>query len=138
MMTFPVTHISVSINRSTHDVYAYISNPLNLPYWASGLSTTLEKVGDDWVSDSPMGKVTIHFADPNDFGVVDHTVTIPSGEIFSNPMRVIPNGDGSELMFTLFHRKEMSEDDIAKDAATIKKDLLKVKEILETNSSSRV
>ncbi len=130
-MTVPAERISVSINRPATQVYAFVSNPLHLPQWASGLSTTLEQSGDDWVADSPMGKVKIHFAPANTFGVVDHDVTVPSGEIFSNPMRVIANGEGSELMFTLFHRAGMSDTDIANDAATIKKDLQKVKEILE-------
>jgi hypothetical protein len=33
---------------------------------------------------------------------LDHDVTLPSGETLSNPMRVVPNGTGSEVVFTLF------------------------------------
>jgi hypothetical protein len=130
-MTLPAQHFSVSIQRSADDVYAFVSNPLNLPQWALGLSTTITKVDDQWEADSPMGKVTLKFAEPNMFGVADHAVTLASGQTFQNPMRAIPNGDGCELMFTLFRQPEMSNQDYAKDAETILKDLLKVKEVLE-------
>ena len=37
----------------------------------------------------------------HDHGVLDHDVTLPSGETVHNPMRVIPDGDGCEVVFTL-------------------------------------
>ncbi|MGH3505202.1 MAG: hypothetical protein ACRDQA_30565, partial [Nocardioidaceae bacterium] len=41
------------------------------------------------------------FAEPNDFGALDHVVTLPSGESVYNPLRVIPEGDGCEVVFTV-------------------------------------
>jgi hypothetical protein len=37
----------------------------------------------------------------NDFGVLDHVVALPSGESVYNPLRVIPDGEASEVVFTL-------------------------------------
>lgn len=131
-MTFLSKHISISINRPATQVYDFASNPENLPKWASGLSgSSIQKVGNDWVSESPMGRIKIKFADKNSFGVLDHDVTLPSGETFYNPMRVFPNDDGSELLFTLYRRPGTSDEEFAKDAATIEADLRMIKSLLE-------
>jgi hypothetical protein len=71
-MTFTVKHISVSINRTPAQVYEFASNPENLPKWAAGLSGPIKKVDEDWISESPMGRVKIKFAEKNNFGVLDH------------------------------------------------------------------
>jgi len=56
-----------------------------------------------------MGRVKVKFAAHNQFGVLDHDVTLPSGVKVYNPMCVFPNNDGSELVFTLYRRPEMSD-----------------------------
>lgn len=71
-MMYPAKHLSISISRSPDDVYQFISNPENLPKWASGLNQSkLEKEGDFRVTESPMGKVKVKFCEKNKFGVVD-------------------------------------------------------------------
>ena len=77
-MTFTAKHISVSINRSAAQVYEFASNPENLPKWAAGLSGSIKKVNDDWITESPIGRVKVKFAEKNKFGVLDHDVTLPS------------------------------------------------------------
>jgi hypothetical protein len=130
-MTFPAKHIRVSINRTAAQVYEFASNPENLPQWAAGLSGSIKKVDEDWISESAMGRVKIRFAEKNKFGVLDHDVTIPSGAKFYNPMRVFPNNHGSELVFTLFRRPEMSDREFAQDAESVEKDLATLKSLLE-------
>src|SRR5512139_1010493 len=100
--SWPVRHVSVSIERPPQDVYAFASDPANLPRWAAGLSRGIEEVDGEWVADSPMGKVKVRFVPRNAFGVLDHDVVLPTGESVHNPMRVLPNGAGSEVVFTLF------------------------------------
>ena len=63
-----------------------------------------------------MGTVKAKFADKNKFGVLDHAVTLPSGVKVNNPMRVFPNNDGSELVFTLYRRADVSDQEFAEDA----------------------
>jgi uncharacterized membrane protein len=128
-MTFSAKHISVSINRSAAQVYDFASNPENLPKWAAGLS--IKKVDEDWVAESPMGTVKVKFAEKNKFGVLDHDVTLPSGVKVNNPMRVFPNNDGSELVFTLYRRPGVSDQEFAEDAKVVEKDLAKLKTLLE-------
>ena len=130
-MTFKSQHISVSINHPADQVYEFASNPENLPKWAAGLSGSIKNVNGDWIAESPMGRVKVEFADKNNFGVLDHDVTLPSGAKVYNPMRVFPNNDGSELIFTLYRRPDMSDQMFAGDAEAVKKDLEKLKALLE-------
>lgn len=133
-MTYPTQHISVSVNRAFEDVYRFISNPQNITKWAEGLaSSTLVQSGDSWIAESPMGKVSIKFSSDNSDGIVDHWVTLPSGEVNYNPLRVVKNNKGSEIIFTLFHLPRMTEDDFIKDASLIENDLLALKNLLEQN-----
>lgn len=136
-MTFKSAHISVSINRPATEVYEFVSNPENLPKWAAGLSGSIRKVGEDWIADSPMGTVKVKFADNNKFGILDHDVTLPSGYKVYNPMRVFPNSDGSELIFTLYRRPGMSEEMFAEDAKEVARDLQKLKTLLENNKPEK-
>ena len=130
-MTFMPKHTSVSINRPAAQVYEFASNPENLPKWAAGLSGSIKKVNEDWVAESPMGAVKVKFAEKNKFGVLDHDVTLPSGIKVSNPMRVFPNNDGSELIFTLYRRPDVSDQEFAEDAKAVEKDLANLKTLLE-------
>lgn len=131
MTTFPAKHISVSINKPADQVYDFISNPENLSKWATGLSSSIKKAGDEWIADSPMGGVKVKFTAENIFGILDHEVTLPSGEKVFNPMRVFPNNSGSELVFTVFRLPGMTDDQYLKDTNTVAKDLAVLKEILE-------
>ena len=130
-MTTTSRHISAWIARPADEVYDYARRPANLPSWAAGLGSEVEEVDGRWVADSPMGRVVVAFAPPNDFGVLDHDVTLPSGETVHNPMRVVPDADGSEVVFTVRRRPGVSDEDFARDAAAVTADLATLKGILE-------
>jgi uncharacterized protein YndB with AHSA1/START domain len=124
-------HVTVSIERPPEEVYAFAADPENLPRWASGLGGSIRQEGGEWIAEGPMGKIRIRFAPRNDLGVLDHDVTLPSGETVHNPLRVVTNHGGSELTFTLFRRPEMTGDEFEQDAETVREDLLTLKAILE-------
>jgi hypothetical protein len=130
-MTFTSQHVSVSINRPADEVYEFASNPANLPKWAAGLSGSIENLNGDWIAESPMGRVKVQFAGANPFGILDHHGTLPSGARIYNPMRVFPNDDGSELIFTVYQRPDMSDDLLAEDAKAVARDLETLKTLLE-------
>ncbi len=131
---FEARHVTISIDRPPADVYAYVSDPVRLPEWAAGLSGSIAHLDGKWVAASPMGRVTVEFAPPNLFGVLDHDVTLESGEVVHNPFRVLPNGDGSELVLTLLRREGMSAEEFDADEAAIRGDLETLRGILEAGS----
>jgi hypothetical protein len=129
---WPVRHISVSVDRSPTEVYAFAANPENLPRWAKGLAGSLERgEGGTWVAQSPMGKIQIRFAERNTLGVLDHDVTLPSGATVHNSMRVIPNAQGSEIVFVLFRRPGVTDAEFEADASAVARDLAALKALLE-------
>ena len=132
-----VQHISVYIARPPAEVYEFASDPRNLPRWAAGLARSeVKRDGDEWIADAPLGNVRVKFVERNSFGVLDHTVTLESGVTVHNPMRVLPNGDGSEFVFTLIRRPGMSDEQFAKDKTAVENDLKTLKDLLERQSSS--
>ena len=136
MRTHEVRHISVSIDRPPDEVYAFVANPRNVPKWATGLGGSIQRVNGEWVADSPLGKVKLKFAEENKFGIVDHEVVLDSGVTISNPMRVIANGKGSEIFFTLIRQTEMSDERFEQDARWVEKDLKRLKALLEKDLQS--
>lgn len=124
-------HVSVPIDRSVDEVYRFVSDPRNLPRWASGLGGSIHEEGGEWIAEGPLGPVRVCFAPPNELGVLDHEVALPSGERFLNPMRVVANRAGSELTFTLFRQPGTSEEKFEEDAEWVRKDLLTLKHLLE-------
>lgn len=124
-------HISVQIDRPADEVYEFTSDPAKLPTWASGLGSSVEFVDDQWIAESPMGRVTVAFAPHNEFGVLDHKVTLPNGETVCNPMRVIVAGSGCEVTFTLRRQMGMSDEEFERDATAVGTDLGTLKRVLE-------
>jgi len=122
--------VSVGIPLEPKAVYAYASDPANLPIWAPGFVKSIEKRGASWVAQTTLGQVTFRFAAANDFGVLDHDVELPSGTVH-NAMRVVPNGAGSEVLFTLIQFPGISDAQFQQDMDTVRADLNKLRTLLE-------
>lgn len=124
-------HLSTYIRRSADEVYAYVADPTHLPDWAAGLAGSVEHRDGHWLVHSPMGDVEVCFVPSNPYGVLDHDVTLPDGTVVTNPLRVIADGDGSEVVFTLRRQPGMSPDELDADAAAVVADLATLKRLLE-------
>lgn len=131
MPTRPCRILTIAIERDARDVYAFASQPGNLPRWAAGLGSGVTRAGEDWHVETPQGRLRLRFAPPNDYGVLDHTVTLPEGTEVDVPVRVVPNASGAEVMFTLFRQPGMSDADFERDAEAVKADLATLKRLLE-------
>jgi hypothetical protein len=124
-------HISVRVDRPVDEVYDYASDPANVPAWAPGLATSVQEVDGRWVAESGMGRIIIDFTGRNDYGVLDHQVALPSGDSVYNPMRVIADGAGSEVVFTLRRAPGVSDDEFERDTTLVQADLNTLKKVLE-------
>jgi hypothetical protein len=131
MTIHPARTVTVSIDRDWREVYDFVSVPQNFARWAAGLGRGFEKSGDEWVADGPNGKIRIRFSAPNEFGVVDHDVHDASGVEVRNAMRVVANGTGAEVMFTVLRMPGMTEQEFAADAAAVERDLHTLKALLQ-------
>lgn len=123
--------LSVSIACPPRRVYEFVSNPENLPRWATAFCRSVRKSKGEWIVETPDGPMRIGFVEQNDCGVLDHVVTVQPGIEIVNPMRVVPNGSGSEVMLTLFQWPGTSDEKFAGDAGLVERDLLTLKKVLE-------
>jgi len=130
-MTHESRNLAVFINRNVRAVYDFVSVPDNFRLWASGLGKSLKNVNGEWIAETPDGPVQIRFSERNEFGVLDHWVSPKPGLPIYIPMRVIQNGDGSELIFTLLRLPDMSDEKFAADAEWVMRDLASLKALLE-------
>lgn len=123
--------LQIAIQRDWKDVYRYASLPEHLPEWASGLTSGLQKSGNEWVADGPAGKLRLRFAPDNEFGVLDHWVITETGENVYIPLRVVANDNASEVIFTLFRLPGIDDEKFTADAAWVMRDLQKLRDLLE-------
>ena len=73
----------------------------------------------------------VRFVPVNEYGVLDHDVVLPDGTSVTNPLRVLADGAGSEVVFTLRRRPEMSDEQFAADTSAVQADLARLRDLLE-------
>jgi len=122
-MSWPARHISRFIACKPSQVCAFLADHRNLPKWAAGLSAGISEENGIVFSDSPMGKVQVRFAHGSELGIFDHDVTLPDGQTMHNPLRVLKNDTGSEVVFTLYRHEGVTDEAYEKDATLIAADL---------------
>lgn len=81
--------------------------------------------------ETPQGKVGLRIAEKNESGILDHYITPPSGIEVLVPMRVLPNGTGSEIIFTVFKQPWMTDESFSKDIGLVEQDLKSLKTVME-------
>lgn len=91
----------------------------------------MTRQGDLWVAKTDLGDIKIKLTPLNDFGIIDHQVTLANGETVNNPMRVVANNKGSELIFTLFWMPGRTDKEFNEDANAVTEDLQTLKRIVE-------
>ena len=132
IISLPARTFSVSIRHEWQALYERIWHPEVFTQWAAGLaSSELQQHGEIWQTQGSDGPITIRFTPRNPFGVMDHVVDPGDGNEVHVPLRVIQNGDGAEVMLTLFRQPEMSDERYAADIKLINRDLRKLKALIE-------
>src|SRR3954468_12883833 len=128
--------LSVRIDRHFDRVYEFMVDPANWNKWAFGLGKSLRQSHGEWIADSDAGVVKVRFTARNPHGVLDHTVVRPTGAQVYVPMRLIGNGGGCELLFTLFREPGISDERYDSDASFVRSDLNRLKELMEKLQTS--
>jgi uncharacterized protein YndB with AHSA1/START domain len=124
-----------SIDASPERVYAFVADPVNMPRWAPNFGHRIRRDGDAWVMETADGPFRVRFAPDNDLGVLDHWVTPPGGAEIHNPMRVVANGTGSVISFTLVQQGDWSDEQLAADAGLVAADLARLRSLIEAEST---
>ena len=76
----------------------------------------------------------LRFQTSIEHGVLDHVVSVsPELDVYV-PMRVVSNGQGSEVLFTLFRPADVGEVQFQTDLRMVQADLNQLKAIMESAS----
>lgn len=128
----PSRTVSVSINHDWQALYEWSWRPEFFTRWASGLiGSDLRRQGDLWLADGADGPIRIRFTPHNAYGIMDHWVDIGSGFDIFVPMRIIANGEGSEVLLTLFRQSDMDDERFSTDIKWVMRDLKRLKALIE-------
>jgi uncharacterized protein YndB with AHSA1/START domain len=125
---------SISIDVPPDVVLDLVANPRNLPRWAPTFARAVRPDGDVWVIDSGDGEVRrIARVSPQHRTLDLVAEASPDRGAFS---RVLPNGRGSEYLFTLFFPDDTDEAVVARQMATVEEELRIVRYLVESQGST--
>jgi len=124
--------LGVRVARPAADVYAFACDPRNIPRWAPGLGTDVEEVDGQWCVGTGDGRARVTFTPPNPYGVLDHEVVTAAGVVVHVPLRVVPDGDDAcDVVLTLRRVPGMTDAELERDAALVRADLARLRDVLE-------
>jgi hypothetical protein len=118
---------SISIGVPPDAVLDIVGDARTLPSWAPGFARAIEADGELWVIDTGAGEARIDVRVAREQGTVDIvSADDPRRGAFT---RVLPNGVGSEYLFTLFFPETAGEDAIAAQMAVVEAELRAVRDL---------
>ena len=125
--------IKVVIARPFAEVYDFLAEPRNFASWATMPGGRIQSLGDgDWLAEMPDSRLVMRFSPRNPYGVLDYHASpegAPRGPVV--PVRLYPNDEGCELLYTVFRRAGVTDERFASDAEWITSDLERLKSLLE-------
>lgn len=125
-----ILHIRIDVPFDA--AYDFAHRPGNFPSWAAGMTSSLRKTGDGWIADTPEGEASVRFSERNAYGVIDHWVQLPGKPEIYIPLRMIANGNATEVELMLFRLPEMTDEQCKVDVAAVARDLATLKTLLES------
>lgn len=131
----PSHTLSISIARKPDEVARYVADPRNLPQWAGAFCTSVRPDGAGWRIQTEEGEFGLRFHASIEHGILDHVVEIAEDVQVYVPMRVVPNGEGCEVLFTLFRMPAMTDERWQTDLSMVKTDLERLRGVMESADS---
>jgi hypothetical protein len=122
---------SISINAAPEKVLAFLADPQNLPRWAVGFAKAVRKENGRWWVTTGGGDVAVRIESEKRSGVVDFFMSpAPDVEVLAGS-RVVPNGAGSEYVFTQFQVPGMPDEMFEKNVKALEHELTVLRALLE-------
>ncbi len=125
----PAETRSISIATPPAVVLDLLGDARRLPDWAPDFASAVEPDGQDWLIDSGGTQFRIRLDYSPEQGTVD--LTRPGDPGRGARMRVLPNEDGSEFVFTLIFPAGTPADAVARQMTTVESELRTVRELCE-------
>jgi len=122
---------SADIQAAPDKAYAFLSNPLNWPDYAVVNLRSVSPGQNGWFKAvTKFGEGELKVNGVKELGVFDHVWKDPQAtwQVYS---RVVPNGEGSTVMMTLFQPPVMTDQQFDQAMKDMEIEMRKLKEILE-------
>lgn len=122
---------SADIQASAEKVYAFLVNPMNWPQYAVVNLRSVSPGQNGWFKAvTKFGEGELKVDGVKELGLFDHVWKDPQAtwKVYS---RVVPNGEGSTVMMTLFKPPAMSDQQFDRSMEEMDIEMAKLKEILE-------
>jgi hypothetical protein len=120
---------SISIAADPANVLAFLAEPQNLPRWAPAFARSVTERDSQLLVDTGQGELAISLSVSRERGTVDVlSAAEPRMGAFS---RVLPNGDGSEYLFTLLFAPDADETAVEAQMAVVDQELEAVRALCE-------
>jgi len=132
MATMPTQTVAVSVDADPTEMTKYLADATTHPEWATEFfSDGAEEAGDGtWSMNVPRmgGPVRVKIDAVTALGVIDMYLA-PEGTPFGPPLpiRVLPNGDGCDVTFTLARFPGQSDEDWADGVTSMQRELENLK-----------
>jgi len=128
------TVVTVSIDRSYADVYAFCADPVNFARWNLTPESPMTPLGGyEYLVELPQGRRVMRFMPANNLGILDYKV-YEQGETDgpTRPIRLVRNEAGTDLQLTWFQQPGVSEEQFNSEVEWLRSDLLRLKTFLES------
>lgn len=125
---------SIELAAAPTEVVRFLAQPANLPRWAYNYASEIKRQGKVWLAATSMGEMEIEIEADEDRGTVDihsrqgDTVSIAYG-------RVIPNGTGSEYLFTMVQGPDVPDEVFASWPAALEQELARLADLLSDGAA---
>ena len=123
---------SISISAPPESVLELLGDARRLPDWAPAFASAVEPDGEDWLIDTDSARFRVRIRVSSEYGTVD--LLRPGDPRRGARMRVLHNGDGSELLFTLVFAAATEGSAIAQQMITVEAELRTVRDLCEAQA----
>jgi hypothetical protein len=117
--------ISIPVNRKTGDTFDAV---LNCP--PKMMPDAIMTLDGWWSFSTPSGNAKLKFKENKSYGILDH-MFIDQESKWDVPMRVISNGDESEIIITLIKPDELTDEQFNERMFEIDRVFVNMKKIIE-------
>lgn len=124
---------TITIDADTKDVVSFVGDPRNLPRWAIGFAKQVRQDGGRWVVSSGQGEIEVTIDVDEQSGTVDFRVEVAPGLEAVAYSRAVPNGDGTEYVFTQFQQPGVGDERFGQLVAAVRHELITLKALLEVS-----
>ena len=124
---------TITIAAPPEDVLAFVGDGANLPRWAIGFATAVRPDEAGWIVTTGQGDVPTSIAVDRATGTVDFRMRPAPGVEATAYARAVPNGDGTELVFTQFQQPGTPEEVFDQLVAAVGHELGVLKALVEVS-----